>query len=138
MMHESVSVSFSCPQCHSSGKVAYALWGADGGIRLSASFKCNSCGHTFEADSHDVPEDVRQLFYLENGRWVLKVIELGSNRAATLRGLRDALGLSVAEAGELLRKIPGEVADGTRVEVEVLGRMVQAAGAVIEISRSSS
>lgn len=114
---------------------AYVVRGTPEGVRFSASFRCAFCGHAFEADEKGIPEDVRSLFYREHGRWMLVVTGLGPNRAEAMRGLRDRLGLSLEQVGDLLRRVPAEVALGTRVEVDALRETLAPTGVLVEAAR---
>jgi rubredoxin len=135
MVRESVDASVQCPRCRSPGRVVYVARGTRQGVRFSASFACSFCGHAFEADEKGIPDDVRPLFYKEYGRWRLVVLGLGPNRAEAMRGLRDRLGLSLAEVADLLRRIPAEVAQGTRAEVDALKEALVPTGVLVEAAR---
>jgi hypothetical protein len=76
----------------------------------------------------------RSAFYAANGRWALRILDAGLNKAALLRRLREILGLDVAVIGPVARKIPGPITDGTRVEMEFLKQESEAAGAVADVT----
>ena len=135
MDREAVDAPVQCPRCNSLGRVVYVARGTREGIRFSASFGCVYCGHAFESDGKGIPDDVRPLFYKEHGRWRLVVLGLGPNRSEAMRSLRDRLGLSIAEVGDLLRRVPAEVAQGTRVEVDALGDALALTGVLVEAAR---
>jgi large subunit ribosomal protein L7/L12 len=67
---------------------------------------------------------------------VLKAV--GANRVAVIRVLRETTALSIAEAAELLERVPRTVKEGlTREEAEDVQKKLEEAGATAEIMKHS-
>lgn len=133
MSYESVKAPYSCPDCAASQEILHALALVSDGIHASSSFRCTRCGSTFEADDRGVPPDLRPLFLAGNGHWELRVLDAGPRKVELLRKARELLKLDLAAVGELARRLPGVIADGTRVEMEFLQRELGSSGAVLEV-----
>ncbi|MCP3143130.1 hypothetical protein [Pyxidicoccus xibeiensis] len=133
MKYESVSAPYTCPQCNASQKIVHALSFDSTGVRSASSFTCLNCGSSFEADDRGVPPEWKPLFYAANGHWELIVVNAGLRKVDLLRKLREVLGLELAATSALSRRIPGRIADGTRVEMEFLKCELQSLGAVMEV-----
>jgi len=134
MRYEKVTLPHSCPRCRSAQEIVHALSLASGSVRASSSFSCKRCGEAFEVDDQGVPEEWRSAFYAANGRWELRILDAGPDKAALLRRLREILGLNVAGIGAVAQKIPGPITEGTRVEMELLKQESEAAGAMADVT----
>jgi hypothetical protein len=83
--------------------------------------RCDSCNYQLEADGFGFPpEELRQMILQQDGKWdlIIEASTPGKTRAASF--LRAVLNLSIPEAVEIIRTIPGVVFSGTQAEVEWL------------------
>lgn len=104
-----------CDQC---GRPA-RLWFGEGGRGWYESFHCPSCGNCYEADGGTpAPEEYRQAIIAADGEWALEATAPPS--IPLLKALREALSLSLDEARDMKRRLPGELRRGTRYEMEKL------------------
>src|SRR5581483_8993450 len=101
-----------------------------------ASYCCPSCGAQVEEDGRGTPPvEVRQALLHQEGKWGLHLDEPGGQGTLALKFLRQVLGLTVAEVGELRARLPGAVATGTRAEMERLAAVLRAGGVLVSITR---
>lgn len=104
-----------CDRC---GRPATQAFG-EGGRGWYESFDCPSCGEAYEADGGSpTPDEFRRAIIAEEGEWAIEATT--SLSPALLRSLRQVFSLSLAEAQELKRRMPGELRRGTRYEMEKL------------------
>jgi hypothetical protein len=93
------------------------------------AYACPNCGAMLEGSGQlPLPDHIRQVLLKERGEWALHVAPVGIQTVATMRVLRSALGLSVAEVSKLRALWPGEIATGTWGEMERLRRLLVAEG----------
>ena len=112
----------ACDRC---GEPASQAFG-EGGRGWYESFHCTSCGQAYEADGFTpAPEEFRRAIIAQEGEWGLEAIAPPS--IALLKALREEFSLSVREAQELKRRMPGELRRGTRYEMEKLLRTLERA-----------
>jgi hypothetical protein len=115
-----VQRTVACDRC---GKPASQAFG-EGGRGWYESFQCPSCGEAYEADGFTpAPEEFRRIIIAEEGEWALEATAPPS--LALLKTLREEFSLSLAEAQELKRRMPGELRRGTRYEMEKLLRTLE-------------
>lgn len=105
----------ACDRC---GRPATQAFG-ERGRGWFESFHCPSCGDAYEADGGSpTPEEFRRAIIAEDGEWAIEATAALS--LALLKALRQVFALSLAEAQELKRRMPGELRRGTRYEMENL------------------
>ncbi|MEM9540012.1 MAG: hypothetical protein AAGA60_11005 [Cyanobacteria bacterium P01_E01_bin.42] len=92
------------------------------GLVWSLEYCCPYCGCTISLDDRGYPpEDIREAILAAEGEWYLAIAETDPGLILiTVSRLRNVLNLSLSEAMQLKRKIPGEIASGTRAEMERL------------------
>ena len=110
-----------CPDC---GQMATFKFGeAIHNDRLAwfATHHCDYCNYRVEIDDYGhLPDELKRIVLKEEGQWQLVLHAFGTNKIATLKELREILGLSVQDLAELLTQLPGTIAIGTRNEVDYL------------------
>jgi hypothetical protein len=115
-----VKRTVACDRC---GQPATQAFG-EGGRGWYESFDCPSCGQAYEADGFaPAPEEFRREIIAHEGEWALEVT--ASPTTTLLKALRKALSLSLGEAKELKRRMPGELRRGTRYEMETLLQVLE-------------
>lgn len=84
--------------------------------------RCTVCGMRLEVSSYGTPPaSVREAIVGQQGRYGLRIDDEPENLVATLKILRDVLGLTLKETVRLKPHIPGGVVDtGTRAEMQWL------------------
>src|ERR671930_707789 len=86
-----------------------------------ALYLCPHCEAPVEEDGFGpAPDEFRRAILAQAGEWRLVVPEPGARAVRVVKVLRQALGLSLADAGALRKCLPGSVATGTRAEMERL------------------
>jgi hypothetical protein len=112
----------TCDRC---GELASQAFG-ESGRGWYESFHCSSCGQAYEADGGPpTPEEFRHAIIAREGEWTLEA--LGPPSVTLLKALREQLSLTLGEAQELKRRMPGELRRGTRYEMENLLRALEQA-----------
>jgi hypothetical protein len=93
------------------GELRYAL-GGNGPVIVN-----RYTGEIRRYGAADLPEvyiaQYREEFAPGSNQWELIVTDCGSSLVRTLSHIRDVLGLSVQEVGELRQRLPGIIASGT-------------------------
>ncbi|MBZ4408797.1 hypothetical protein K8640_11280 [Myxococcus sp. XM-1-1-1] len=128
----------SCRQCGALQQCIHTATARSEGLSFASSFHCLECGDAFESDDSRIPEDLRPLFYETHGKWALRLEEPGPRRVQLLHAVRDVMGLSLQDTGELLKSLPRQLAEGTRVEMELLQARLAPSGAKLLIERDTS
>ena len=110
-----VQRTVACDRC---GQPASQAFG-EGGRGWYESFHCPSCGQAYEADGFTpAPEEFRQAIIAQEGEWALEAT--ASPSTTLLKALREQFSLSLGQAQELKKRMPGELRRGTRYEMEKL------------------
>ncbi|AKF87095.1 hypothetical protein MFUL124B02_37420 [Myxococcus fulvus 124B02] len=138
MVRETITTSMSCPRCGTRQLCTHSVTTKSEGLRFASSFHCLECGDAFESDDSRIPDDLRPLFYEKHGKWTLCLEEPGPRRVQLLHAVRDVMGLSIQDMGELLKSLPRQLAEGTRVEMELLQTRLAPTGAKLLVERDTS
>lgn len=93
-----------------------------GTLLWNLGYSCPYCGNAIESDDTGYPpEDIREAILAAEGEWYLNIDETDPSLVLiVVSRLRKVLNLSLSEAIQLKRKIPREIAHGTRAEMERL------------------
>jgi hypothetical protein len=111
----------ACGRC---GEPATQIFGEAGGKGWYESLHCPSCGESYEADGGSpTPEEFRRAIMAEEGEWALDAT--APLTVVLLKALRAEFGLSLAQAQELKKGMPGELRRGTRHEMENMLHVLQ-------------
>lgn len=136
MAHDHVSLPTLCLACGAAGSLCHSASLGAGRLRVATSFRCGHCGRATEADGDELDDAQRAAFYAQSGRWRLCVRSLGPSRPHALRQIRETLRLNLTALAELVRALPGPVAEGTRVEMELLRQALEPVGVVAALRRA--
>jgi hypothetical protein len=102
-------------------------------LRWSRSISCPSCGHIEKDGVGLPPEELRDRLLKDGGRW--KLVASGSDKAAAIKVIRSALGLT-GEAASAFRLFP-VLYVGARTEAEWLQAQMEASNLASQIVESS-
>ncbi|MFY1825387.1 ribosomal protein L7/L12 [Myxococcus fulvus] len=138
MVRETITTKMSCCQCGTRQACIHTATARSEGLRFASSFHCLACGDAFESDDSRIPEDLRPLFYETHGKWALHLEATGPQKLHVLHSVRHVMGLSIQDAGELLKSLPSQLAEGTRVEMEVLRERLAHSGAKLLLKCDAS
>lgn len=125
-------------RCHSCGseidvQVGQSVQGD--GLVWYRSYACGKCGNKLEEDGKgQAPADIRNASILQEGEWSVTLQIPGTEVSVTLKLLRQILGLSLVEVGQLRNKIPGVVFVGTTVEANRLAKLLTKEGLLASIA----
>ncbi|MGV9410052.1 hypothetical protein ACWDOP_09065 [Nocardia sp. NPDC003693] len=133
-MTESVRLARDCGRCGVEG-VAVIREVLDEDARWwSLAGECLDCGNeSQESEFGRPPAGLREALLAGNGASRLRIAAGSISVAGVMRVLRRGEALSVAEARIRAGEVMTEGVAGTRVEVEVLARLLRADGARVEI-----
>lgn len=111
----------------------------NGELLWHAAYRCEHCGGMLEMDGRDeLPPDFREAVLRQDGEWSLTVPSADSHvKVAALQALREALGITLAEAKVYLGLMPGVVRTGTRGEMVFLQRRLERRQVPGEVKRVS-
>ncbi len=120
-----------CPRCGNDADVRIGQGIAHGeDLVWSLGMKCPVCGLVQEADDRGFPpEGYRRLIIDQDGAWNVVVLGEGDRRQTALVA-KELFGLSVRDAAQFARQIPGPVWTGTECEAAWLQRHLQRRGIV--------
>ncbi|MCY1000856.1 hypothetical protein OWM54_27265 [Myxococcus sp. MISCRS1] len=138
MVRETITTSMSCRQCGTLQQCTHTATARSEGLRFASSFHCLECGDAFESDDSRIPEDLRPLFYETHGKWALYLEATGPQKLHVLHSIRHVMGLSLQATGELLKSLPCQLAEGTRVEMELLRERLAHSGAKLLLKSNTS
>ena len=131
MAAHTATVSASCPDCGGITDEHYKAWWDADGLRHAISVRCRSCSHMSEADGRELTDDVRAVFEAAEGRWCLRVRDLGPNRIGALRIVQQLHG--AGPPAELLRIVREQsVVAGALIEIEHAEELLRDAGVDVE------
>jgi hypothetical protein len=92
-------------------------------------YHCPLCGaHIVEDGRDETPEYIRLALLDGEGHWSLVLSDSGPFNMKALKILRDTLHLGLMDLQELLKRLPGRIADGTKTEMELLSQSLTSAG----------
>lgn len=128
------SMDDACSTCGSPVRVAVGERVVQQKIVWFRSYRCPACGNRIEEDDHGLPpEEIRKAILEQEGEWSL-VVE-ASGDPAVLKVLRHSLQLSMADVAKLRKRMPNQVFQGTRAEVERLASLFDNAGVRSQVVR---
>ncbi|MEG5233864.1 hypothetical protein QUB77_06365 [Microcoleus sp. AT9b-C3] len=106
-------------------------------VVLHLSYSCSHCGEAIELDdTHAIPDEIREEILAKEGNWNLIVLEKEQRATVVTKILGQAMELSLAEAMNLKKKMPGSVFVGTKAETERLKHLLAAEGLKASITKS--
>ena len=114
-----------CSSCHQQikmevGQAAIALH-----LRWYVAYTCSYCQTAVEMDDTGFPPDeVRNIILSGEGKWELVIKRSHLKKVVAIKILRQALNLSLAEAGRLLENFPNSLISGTKTEMEWLKQLL--------------
>lgn len=112
-------ITSKCDECGADTEAHVGQRHQSDRLTWSLSIDCQTCGARVEGDGVDAPDDVRAAILTQEGRWALDVeIGDGSDKWKVAAALRSILGLTMAQTSTLKALLPGQVATGTRAEME--------------------
>jgi hypothetical protein len=116
-----------CRSCGSEVNVTVGQAIYDHELLWHKAYTCSVCGSSAEEDGRGrAPDEVRWAILQRDGEWALELLETDAVATKALKLLRQILNLSIAEVGELRRRLPGVLVTGTRIEVGRLMAMLSA------------
>ena len=97
-----------CSSCHQQIKMEV------GQAVIALHLRCSYCQTAVEMDDSGFPPDeVRNIILSGEGKWEQVIKRSHLNKVAAIKILRQALDLSLAEAGRLLKNFPNSLISGT-------------------------
>lgn len=123
-----------CHRCGSDAQTHVSARIRNGEIHSSGGEYCAHCGMAQEWDGGELDDELRELFCEQEGRWAVFLDDLGADRVAALRVLRDLLDCQPSDLPPLLRS-SAPLLTGALVEVERLHGVLTATGASCRIER---
>ena len=132
-----VNGKWPCPRCSARDALEVGQANYQGTLRWYESVKCHNCGLRSEADGEGFPpEEFRDRLLQNSGRWEVRLDPVKSP-ATVAKVVRTALSLSMQDAAQLLKQLPGSVYVGTEVEAAWLAEQLAKAGESPMIASSS-
>lgn len=132
------TVAFTCPDCGEVGEKHIGQRPTRERVTWSGSFACAKCDAAYDEDGwDDLPPGWREAILAQGGEWELRIQP--AQTRTVLKVLRAALGLTLAETGQLKARLPGAPCVGTQAEMEHLRlRLVEAgeAAGVAQVERA--
>ncbi|GEN07184.1 hypothetical protein MFU01_22210 [Myxococcus fulvus] len=138
MVRETITTRMACRQCGILQQCVHTATARSAGLSFASSFHCLECGDAFESDDSRIPEDFRHLFYEKHERWALHLEATSPQKLHVLHSIRHVMGLSLQDTGELLKSLPRQLAEGTRVEMELLRERLAHSGAQLLLKSDAS
>jgi hypothetical protein len=127
----------TCLKCGSSSRrinVGQAC--VQGRLEWHKAYSCPRCGNDVHEDGiGDLDASSRDAILRDEGQYSLFVQASGPEGLLILKSLREVLGWPLTYVTALKRKLPGEVARGTRVEMECIRSRVPGDAAAISIRK---
>ncbi|MBC2874218.1 MULTISPECIES: hypothetical protein [Streptomyces] len=126
---ETVTCPATCPDCGAATDhhgVQTLL--PDGRLRWDVESTCTACGSAFAACGGELPGELRDRMLAEHGPATLRVHTPPPTPAVIMRVLRATLGVDLAGAKALSRRVRDGDWPGTLPETELLARRLRAAG----------
>ncbi|MBD1827172.1 hypothetical protein NDI47_25930 [Microcoleus vaginatus GB1-A2] len=101
------------------------------------SYSCPYCGEAIALDNTDaIPNEMKKEILAKEETWNLIVLEKEQRATVVTKILRQAMELSLAEAMNLKKKMPGSVFVGTKAETDRLRHLLAAEGLKASISKT--
>ncbi|MEG4069422.1 hypothetical protein QUA42_19165 [Microcoleus sp. Pol11C2] len=101
------------------------------------SSSCPYCSQAIALDNtHAIPNEMKKEILAKEGNWNLIVLEEEQPATVVTKILRQAMELSLAEAMNLKKKMPGSVFVGTKAEIERLRHLLAAEGLKASITKT--
>lgn len=123
------SVNYRCEKCGNTVRVHAGQQLVNDRLYWSISYNCGICDDSMETDGADItPQDIRKVIINSEGEWNLTIEDNVSKAAEILKVLKQALNLSMADTLKVKKNIPGNVVNGTKVEMLRLQMLLQKCG----------
>jgi hypothetical protein len=112
-------IAMTCPDCSQPAELGVGQSFALRDLVWWESVRCKACGLATEADGYGLPpESFRDSIIDDDGYFVLSVPT--AERVKTLHVLNAALKIPMNVLGEMMKRLPGNILGGTRVEMQWL------------------
>lgn len=129
------SLNYRCEKCGNAVSIHAGQQLVNDRIYWSISYNCGICDTNIEEDGADItPQDIRKIILNLEGEWNLTIEDNVSNAAEILKVLKQALNLSMADTLKVKKNIPGNVMNGTKVEMLRLQILLQKCGISSEVT----
>lgn len=123
------SVSYKCEKCGNTVSINAAQQLVNDRLYWSISYNYGICDVNIEADGADItPQDIRKIILASEGEWNLLIEDNVNKTAEILKVLKQALNLSMSDTLKLKKNIPGNVMNGTKVDMLRLQVLLQKCG----------
>ena len=134
MAHHTASCATKCPRCGTSTETVYVAESRGGILRCRYSLRCANCSLAEEGDAPELYDEARAAFFAAEGRWVVRISDLGPLREQAWRALREMCSEPTAQLLQMVRDAQ-VVKEGALVEVELLEEALKPLGATVTLSR---
>ncbi|MFJ9553992.1 hypothetical protein ACIRPH_09255 [Nocardiopsis sp. NPDC101807] len=133
MVEQAVCLSDACEECGGVRKGWVVQLVRGGRLRWEVEWECVGCQVTHQWVWGPAPAHVRDLLIDRHGVEHLKIVGRVRKRGVLLKVFREVFGASITEAQEFGREATGPGYAGTRVEVELLSRLLRERGVEVEV-----
>lgn len=97
-------------------------------LRWESEYSCDSCGTILhDGDWGAAPESIRTALIAEHGEYLLSLKDDNPSPGRVLKAFRDAFDISLSEAKSASDSVRSTGFHGTRVEVELVKRLLAVA-----------
>ena len=135
MVFESIRYAAPCQDCGAELECHGVQALAGGRLRWDVESTCSACGFAVAACGGDLPGERRVQMLSEHGPARLRVIGSPTENLAVMRVLRAELGIDLANAKAVLRRVLSGDYSGTLPEMERLAQKLRASGVAAVATR---
>lgn len=110
-----------CSNCKKSIKMYVGQYFNDENspVNWYISYSCPFCETEIEQDESGIlPDEIKKAILAQEGTWILDVQEKERRAIIALKLIKKALNLSLDDAMKIKKSIPGEVIEGTKIEIK--------------------
>ncbi|XKK38982.1 hypothetical protein HFP72_31915 [Nocardiopsis sp. ARC36] len=137
MVEQAVRLSDVCDVCGRAREVWVVQLVRSGRLRWEVERECAGCQVSHQWVWGPAPAHVRDLLIDRHGVEHVKIVGEVQKKGVLLKVFREVFGASIAEAREFGREATGTGYEGTRVEVDLLARLLRERGVEVEVGPGS-
>ena len=133
VVEQAARLTDTCEECCGTREGWVVQLVKDGKLRWEIEWECPGIQISHQWVWGPAPAQVRALLIERHGVEYLKVVGGGAKKGVLLKVFREVFGSSISEAKEFSQSVTSSGYEGTRVEVDLLAKLLSDRGVEVEM-----